>query len=149
MGARLINVNRTPLVKLTSGCGHWGFERRSHPLEDRNGKSGIRALSPALAFANLANLHDPPQIGALLDSRPKSRGIIFLTIRRSSAWHRVAPCRLPDCSDCVFLRGPAPPIRGPDTAAFLPPREEPFGNVCRAGVHRRQGSFPRSAVSSR
>ena len=31
-------------------------------------------------------------------------------MRRSSAWHRVAPCRLPDCSDCVFLFGPPPSI---------------------------------------
>ena len=34
-------------------------------------------------------------------SRRKKWGIIYLTMQRSSAWRGDAPCRLPDCFDCV------------------------------------------------
>lgn len=126
----------------------------------------------------------------------KKMGIISLTMQRSSALRGTAPCRLPDCFDCVFLDGSTRrgmPLRRARSrgipgslpirrragcaafgrrlfrdgrvrrlrsrrraAAFLSPREEPFGNARRVGVHWRQGrfpahggSFPQSAISSR
>lgn len=147
MGARLTNGNGTPLVKLTCGCGHWVFERR-HPIEDRNGNLDYRTFSGARS-CQFANWHDPPRIGQLLDSRSKSLGIIFLICgdlaHGTELLHAAFQIALIAVS-CVarHLRS-----CGRAAAAFLLPREEPFGNARRMGVRRRQGSFPQSAVNSR